>query len=701
MRYPPIRHCRTLAALLVLATATYAADPVSGWRGNGTGRWPDADPPVSWHRLPRGALDGLRASADPPRGKGHGDAPLVAKGLVRDWLVAGPFAVANSVNDFDRDVLGGETTAQPAVGQKVGVVAWKRASVLPDDLMVFGTAELPWLDLAKVVGFRRNQLAYAHAYLFSPRGGPVQIVAEHGHGLKAWVNGKEVYRSPERGMALGFYTAISQHELRHLDQPSPRFSAELRPGWNRLLLKLSTPDREGFTDMRCCLRLMDPPGVRYDTKNILWMTPLPGRSTATPIMVGDRLFVMAEPDELLCVDKNNGHILWSAAVNPYEALTDAEKAANPAYAERIDPLVARLKRETDRHTRLRLRAEIDKALPEIDAARFGTRLDGHFEAHFGIVGFTMPTPVSDGRHVYVWTGKGIAACFDLEGRRRWITRVPAEELTYGSSPALADGVLVVFLNGLYGLDAATGRLRWQQRRVRRNVGALLGTTIAGKPVVVTQRGDFVRPSDGALLFRPRDSTASGDTGWAPPVILGDRLYLPKYGVTTLGIWDLGAIKPGAWEPRLVRSIGLPETVSRGPGGRWIDRWTAGSPLVWHGIAYESDIYQTLYAVELSTGKMRYRREMELEGFTHYNAVAVAASPTLVGKHILVSDNQGTTLVLAPGPAYRVVARNRIATQLDRPWPIPAQETLAYAPPLANGGRLYLRGEAYLYCIGEK
>jgi hypothetical protein len=31
----------------------------------------------------------------------------------------------------------------------------------------------------------------------------------------------------------------------------------------------------------------------------------------------------------------------------------------------------------------------------------------------------------------------------------------------------------------------------------------------------------------------------------------------------------------------------------------------------------------------------------------------------------------------------------------------SQETLTYSPPIADGGRLYLRGEAYLYCIGEK
>jgi len=99
--------------------------------------------------------------------------------------------------------------------------------------------------------------------------------------------------------------------------------------------------------------------------------------------------------------------------------------------------------------------------------------------------------------------------------------------------------------------------------------------------------------------------------------------------------------------------------------------------------------------------MLYRREMELQGFMHYNSVPVAASPTLVGGHVVLLDNQGTALLVTPGPEAKVVARNRIATQLDRRWPIPAQETLSYAPPIVDGDRLYLRGEAYLYCIGAK
>ena len=687
-----------LASFTLLAATSKAGEPANGWRGNGTGLWPEARPVLEWSRIPHGVMEGFRASADRPAGREAGAAPLVKKGLIRDWLVLGPFAVEDSVKEFDRDLIGGETTVDPNVDGKAADRIWKWATVPPDDIMVFGTAELPWLDLVKVIGFERNQIAYAHTFLFSPRGGPGRIVVEHAHGMKAWINGQEVYRSPERGGGLGFYTALSRHELQHLNQPSPRFDIELKPGWNRLLLKLSTSNKPDFTEMRCCLRIMDPPDVPYESKNILWMTELPGRSTSTPIIVGDRMFVMAEPDELVCVDKRTGKILWSAANNFYEAVPLSERQAKPAFAERVDPLVAQIKQETDRVRRVALRAKLQQALIEIDSPRFAIHPNDHFEAHFGIVGFTMPTPVSDGRHVFVWCNTGIAACYDLDGQRQWITRVETDHLSYGSSPALADGVLAVFLDQLYGLDARTGEVRWKQHRIQRNIAAVLAARFAGQSAFISQRGEVVRPSDGKLLFRPQ-GFGSGDTGWSPPVILGDIMYLPKYGVTSPSVYDFTGVAGDEWQPKLVANLNLPQEVSHKPDGGWIDRWTAGSPTVWQGLLYQTDIYQNLYTIDVASRQMVYRHELPLDGLTHYNAVAVAASPTLIGNHLFVLDNQGSTVILEPGREFKLIATNHIATQLDRPWPIPAQETLAYAPPIVDGDRFYLRGERFLYCIG--
>jgi len=58
-------------------------------------------------------------------------------------------------------------------------------------------------------------------------------------------------------------------------------------------------------------------------------------------------------------------------------------------------------------------------------------------------------------------------------------------------------------------------------------------------------------------------------------------------------------------------------------------------------------------------------------------------------------------VLEPGPTYKPVAVNRIETVIGRDWPIPPQEILANGAPVFDGNRMYLRGEKYLYCIGNK
>src|SRR6185436_5180665 len=169
----------------------------------------------TWHRIPKGALDGLRAQTNRPAKKEPGDAPLVEKGQIRQWLVLGPFPVKDTATQFDSDPIGGEANQQPSAGDKVAEREWKLASVKPDDPDVFGEAGFPWLDLAPQLGFKEHQLGYANAYLYSPGGGKTRFVADHSWGLKAWLNGKEVFRAPERRVALGGYPALSRRELEH------------------------------------------------------------------------------------------------------------------------------------------------------------------------------------------------------------------------------------------------------------------------------------------------------------------------------------------------------------------------------------------------------------------------------------------------------------------------------------------------------
>lgn len=211
-----------------------AAEPTCGWRGNRTGLWPDAKTPVDWSRIPHAALEGLRCRANRPRGTDAGDTEVVEKGLIRKWLVIGPFSVSDAEKNFDDDALGGEATVEPNAGDQVAGREWKPLTGPADDPLEFGTAEPPWLDIGKAVGVQINQVAYTHTYLFSPRGGPARVVVDHGEGLKAWLNGREVYRQPRRAIGLGFYTYLSKLELQHLHQLAPRLEVELGRGFESL-----------------------------------------------------------------------------------------------------------------------------------------------------------------------------------------------------------------------------------------------------------------------------------------------------------------------------------------------------------------------------------------------------------------------------------------------------------------------------------
>jgi outer membrane protein assembly factor BamB len=689
-------------SLALLALLAIAAGPTAGWRGNLTGLYPDSKAPLEWSRTPKGLASELRASTLKPSPDAVKNAALVVDGLVRDWLILGPFSVENAVRDLEKETIPGEPTLDPAEGDKVGERTWKPYRVAVTELLLaFGEVDIPRIDLAKGFGeVKPNQVGYAVTRLYLAKGGKLRAHLEHGHGMRLWLNGKLLHNLKERAGTLGNFVSLSKHDLGQYEGASPAFDLDLTPGWNTLVAKVTSAPYADAREMTFALRISDAKEPPYDEKNIVWKAELPARSTSTPILVGDRIFLMAEPDELICLDRATGKKLWSAAINYWTALTPEERAKLPAALVRqIEGLERDIQGETDPLKRRTLYNRMQKALTTHDADRFGYKLDGHFESHFGIVGFTVPTPVSDGESVYVWVGNGLAASFDLAGKMRWIRRVdPEATLVYSSAPAISGGVFGVYQSILYGLDAKTGEILWKQPRVTKNNASIMPARIAGVDVFVSQQADVVRASDGKILWGSK-TRREGDTGWSGPVILGDVVYQPHYGVNQLNLLDFTGATGDTWT---AKSTTIESQVDhKRPDGKWLDRMTAASPLVHQGLAYLIDIYGTLYVLDLEKKAFVYRQDLDLGGLFHYNAVPVAASPVLIGDKIVVQNNQGTAIVFEPGRTYKEVRRNRIATQLDRPWPIPPQETLSYAPPIADATRLYLRGERYLYCIGTK
>ena len=73
-------------------------------------------------------------------------------------------------------------------------------------------------------------------------------------------------------------------------------------------------------------------------------------------------------------------------------------------------------------------------------------------------GYSAPTPVTDGKEVFVAFGNGLVACYDLEGNRKWLKLIEHSKLSFAhsGSPILAGDKLVIQFEDLVALDPKTG-----------------------------------------------------------------------------------------------------------------------------------------------------------------------------------------------------------------------------------------------------
>jgi outer membrane protein assembly factor BamB len=237
----------------------------------------------------------------------------------------------------------------------------------------------------------------------------------------------------------------------------------------------------------------------HPAKNIAWHTTV-GGSYSSPIVVGDRVFLTAEPDKLLCVARDDGKILWEKT-NNYGDLPAESRATEK-------------------------------------------KLESN-------CGYTTPTPVSDGRNVLVVLGTGIVASYDLDGERNWITWLDVEPKgSFGrsASPRLVDGLLIAPVSGLFGLDAVTGRVVWKSLGADCGFGASAVASIGGTKVLITPTGSVIRAKDGKML-----ASDVGSAAYASPIVRDDVVYFVSAHCTAVKLSPRG---PDAVQAREIWSADL-------------------------------------------------------------------------------------------------------------------------------------------------
>ena len=429
------------------------------------------------------------------------------------------------------------------------------------------------------------------------------------------------------------------------------------------------------TDGTGCYPAAEPPTKWSASENVVWKTPMPGRSNSTPVIVDGKIFICADPAWLICVNAADGKILWQKSNTYFDMLDEQEIAKAKADIAAGKVIAAKIKSANGQLNKLKReqkKSPNDQELKDkIRAAGLAIRkltselkpLSKYMKAPAdGTNGYSTATPAADGKGVYVVFGSGVVAGYELDGQRKWIRYLAKPRSGYGhsASPLLVGSKLLVHITEMVALNAADGKTAWTAR-LRPRFGSPVLAKVGEVEVAVTAGGEIVRISDGKPLGR-----GMGGLEYNSPIVADGIVYMVQ-------------ATPGAFRlPSKAAEKIKPQRVWKGRPRIKKDRYYS-SAVHADGLIYAVTQTGVLSVLDAETGDFVYERALKLGG-TAYASISAA------GKYVFVSGDKGVTAVIEAGRDYEEIARNKLET--------------FRSCPVFVGRRMYVRGLKNLYCIGR-
>lgn len=497
-----------------------------------------------------------------------------------------------------------------------------------------------------------------------------------------------------------------------------------------------------------------------ETKNVLWKTPLPNLGNGSPICVDKRVFVMCEPGwksdvpVLVCINADNGRLLWQKPIDPFDTLPEAEQTkARELRARHFDLLrlvntcnyraataspevLESLKQEAAKQgLEARQRKGKTTFSPKKDVDPFGSLEREYGFArpvwHHGAIGMTFATPVSDGRHVYVSTAYKTVACYDTRGNLKWIRwhrkepypkqrnrEGPHLTAAFVQSPLIVGNLLVVHANAVVeAYDLLSGRTVWKTvcdwefRKNGANSSYMVGSPAVVRlqapdgggaaECVLVSTGELIRVSDGKVLMLRigQQGAAAGPVSDGGNTVFitsgsngGHYIIEPDRTFTELGGHAVRFTMTGK---NGVKAEGLWHAKEAGSGAQT-------------GLYYRDVLYvgSQCKAVDPKTGTTLWSdRSMGRAD----NALVVADG------HVFALSSNGKCAVMKLGRPGTVVAVNQLdqiamleGEKRDQIISQTGQDKatswygwhFSRSVPFFSGNRIFIRSFDYLYCIGE-
>ena len=387
------------------------------------------------------------------------------------------------------------------------------------------------------------------------------------------------------------------------------------------------------------------PLVWGDKENLKWKTAMPGPGSSSPVFTGKRLFVTCytgygtSREEvgsardlgrmLVCLDRSDGRVLWKKS--------------------------------------------IDLANPE-DPYR------GYLMEH----GYASSTPATDGKNVFVFTGKSGLHAFTVEGKLRWSKLVGdrSSNRRWGSaaSPVLYRNLVIINAADearcLIAFDKDSGDEKWRYQS--KDLELAFGTP------QITIAGDG---SDELVLSIPHElfalDPATGKRKWLA------RTRVPGNVSPSVVITDDMICAFGGYPRKM--SIGLKRGGSGDVTGnlQWDSKVTTYVPTP---LAYGKNLYWVndsaeAICMDIATGKVMSKRTVA--GIERSKRFSFYASMVRVGERLYAVSRHNGTFVFEANPGMKQIAQNRFDDRSD----------FSGTPALAKDG-LYLRSGKFVYSISE-
>ena len=394
----------------------------------------------------------------------------------------------------------------------------------------------------------------------------------------------------------------------------------------------------------------DPPIEWDSTRNVKWKVEIPGHGKSTPIIWGERVFLITAV--------NTGKVVEGAAKPEDQPMrTFGIKFPNTLF----------------RFAVLCLDRDTGKTLWEQTAIE-----ELPHEGHHGDNSHASASPTTDGKFLYVSFGSRGVYCFDLDGQLQWQKKIGQVEtrLSFGeaSSPVVHGDTLILNRDNetdsrILALDTKTGDTRWQAQREEVSAWATpLIVEHNGRTQVITNASRFVRSYDlatGEVLWQCGGQVANVTPS---PVLFGDHV-----------------ICMSGYKGSVAVSLPLDASGDITQSDRIAWSWVRDTPYVPSPLLYGDRLYFNKLNNAVLTCLDAKSGQPILESVRLPSLLNIYASPVGAADRVYLTARDGTTLVLKRAATLEVLATNKIDDSID-------------ASPAIAGKQLFLRGQRHLYCL---